>query len=124
MTGLHVAYALNIVILVPVALSTLITPQSILRVFEGKFPASDGLRVLVGSFWTAILICSITGLAYPKTMMPLLGFQVIYKASFLLLFAAPALARGDGHVIPVGMSLTFVAIILIWPVILWTNWNM
>ncbi len=112
MTGLTIAYGLNIAILVPIAVPT------IFRLFptdDGRFAESEGWRVLVGSLWLAILILSLLGLVWPLLYAPVLLLQLIYKSAWLLVYAAPRASRGDWRSIPWGIAASFLAIVLAWP---------
>jgi hypothetical protein len=117
---LRLAYAANIVILVPVALATVASEQAMTTVFEGKFAESAALRVLVGCLWTAILVCSVIGLFYPQEMIAILVLQVIYKALFLALVIAPMVGTAGLASVPTGLSISFALIVAIYPLILWS----
>ncbi len=117
-TGLlRVAYAANILILVPVVWSMFFSGGTA-GVFEGKVTDSEGLRLLVGSLWLAILLASVAGLAWPAIVAPLLMVQVIYKATWLATYVWP---HRDDPGIPVGISAVFLGIVLVWPVLLWLS---
>jgi len=87
MAPLLVPYIFNILVLIPVRLMTLLSGDAARRwVFQEKFPESAGIRTILGSLWTAILIGSVIGLFFPVAMSPLLLIQVIYKSLWLLVF--------------------------------------
>ena len=113
---LQAAYLANIVILVPVCWAMLSGPTTG-GVFEGKVAESDGLRLLVGSLWTAILIASIAGLVWPLVFAPLLLVQIVYKALWLALFILPLVRAGEAY--PAGITAVFVAIVLSYPFLFW-----
>ena len=115
---LRFAYAANILILLPVCYSLLLG-GGVPAVFDGQVADSSGLRLLVGSFWSTILILSVAGLAWPATLAPLLVFQILYKSLWLGLFVLPLLASGQASDIPRGVTISFVAIIIVWPLLLW-----
>lgn len=116
MTGLHLPYVANIVILVPIALGTLF---NLFPVSRGHFPESAGWRTLAGSLWTAILIGSILGLFRPVVFSPLLLLQVIYKTLWLLVYTLPRLLRNDpDRQIHWGISIVFTVIVLTYPIII------
>ncbi len=95
---LALPYCLNVVILLPVGLLTLLGGEAGNRwVFQGKFPESAGVRTLLGSLWTTILAGSCLGLAYPIVMAPLLLFQVTYKSLWLAVYATPRWLTGRGR---------------------------
>lgn len=109
---LRIAYALNILILLPIAIPTLF------RLFptdQNRFSESEGWRVIVGSFWLAILVCSALGLLFPEPMVAVLLVQLIYKSSWLLVYALPRAISGKWEEIPWGIALSFLALVLAWP---------
>ena len=116
MNPLLFPYLLNILILIPVATLTLFGGASgCRRVFQGKFPDSEGIRTILGSLWTAILIVSIVGMFFPVSMSPLLILQVIYKSLWLAKFALPRLLAGRGNEIPSGVAVSFAVIVATYP---------
>ena len=112
---LRLAYAANVVILLPVVWS-LFASGGTSGVFEGKVADSEGLRLLVASLYLAILLASLGGLAAPAVFAPVLLVQIVYKTVWLLSYVVLARQLQD---IPVGISLTFLAIVLTYPVLLW-----
>lgn len=116
---LRIAYSANILILLPVALATLLSARGAEAVIESKFSVETPYRILVGCLWSAILICSILGLFSPQRMVGVLILQVIYKALFLVIVILPLWQSKSIDAVPIGLSLSFAAIILVWPVILW-----
>lgn len=116
---LRFAYGVNILILTPVVAMLLTGPAS--RIFGPQTPDIPSLRLLISALWGAILICSVVGLFQPRPMMAILLLQVIYKATWIILYVVPA-ARG-GQAVPWGPAITFIPIIIIWPLILWMAWR-
>ena len=116
MTLLHVAYTLNILVLIPVVLLALLGGEAgNRRVFQDKFPESEGTRTIVGSLWTAILVGSCIGLFHPIQMSPILILQVVYKSVWLLVFVAPRLAAGRGREVPWGVTIVFLVVVVSYP---------
>lgn len=113
---LKVPYALNILILVPVCWSL---ASGTAGVFQGKVTDSDGLRWLLFSLWSAILLGSVVGLFEPVRMAPLLGVQIVYKALWLALFVWPLWRAGGTAAIPLGITAVFIFIVVVWPWFLW-----
>jgi hypothetical protein len=113
---LRIAYIANIIILVPVCWS-MFRSSGVSDVFGGIVENSEGLRLLVGSLWLAILGASIVGLAYPGPLRIVLLLQVAYKATWLISFIVPRLREGSP--VPTGISVVFAAIVLTYPVIFW-----
>jgi hypothetical protein len=115
---LKIAYVANILILVPVVHAMLLGGTTA-RVFEDRVADSAGLRIMVGSLWAAILLASIAGLGWPQFFAPVLLIQIVYKALWLVLFVAPVARRTGLTSIPFGISATFLAIVLTYPIIFW-----
>ena len=115
MAYLKLAYAFNLLVLLPIAVPTL------LRLYptdQGRFEESAGWRTLVGALWTSILVLSALGLYAPLRYSPVLFLQVIYKTLWLLVFALPRVLNGRAHSVPWGIAGTFLVIILVWPFII------
>lgn len=112
MLALRIAYAANILILVPIAIPTLLRLGD---AAQGRFDESAGWRTLVGALWTAILVLSLLGLRAPLVYCPVLLLQVIYKGLWLGVYALPRLCRGEGRGVPAGIAVSFAAIVLVWP---------
>lgn len=123
MNPLLFPFIFNIIILVPVGLLTLFGGATGCRwVFQDKFPESEGIRTILGSLWTAILLGSLLGLLFPVSMSPLLLIQVIYKSIWLSVFVLPRLLGNSGSDVPWGIALTFLVIVLSYPwVIPWAR---
>ena len=101
MNPLLFPYIFNLIVLIPVGFLTLFGGRTGLRwVFQNKFSESEGIRTILGSLWTAILLSSILGLLYPVPMSPLLLIQVIYKSLWLLVFVLPRLRNGRSSEVP------------------------
>jgi hypothetical protein len=114
------AYVLNILILVPVCYAMFLG-SGVAGVFEGKVQDSAGLRLLVGSLWLAILLASVAGLRWPGFFAPVLPIQIIYKATWLVVFILPSWL--NGQLFPGGISAVFLAIVLGYPLLLWLAWR-
>ena len=117
-TVLWLAYAANVVILVPVVWSMFVSGGT-QGVFEGKVADSPGVRLLVGSLWLAILLGSVAGFLAPRFFAPLLPVQVAYKATWLAAFVLPLAQREGWGAAPQGIATVFIAIVLAYPVIFW-----
>ncbi len=116
MKPLLLPYIFNILVLIPVCLTTLLgRAAGGRRVFQDKFQESAGIRTILGSLWTAILIGSVIGLFHPVSMSPLLLIQIIYKSLWLLVFVLPLLVRGQGNAVPWGVAGTFLFVVLTYP---------
>ncbi|MDW3195573.1 MAG: hypothetical protein R8G66_24570 [Cytophagales bacterium] len=112
MVPLKLMYAANILVAGWISITSLFNPTIAQKtVFSGSVAYSETIR-LVGALWGAIFILSILGMAYPKQMSLILLFQLIYKASWLIFVAIPAIQQEQPY--PKEMALFF----LIWVVIL------
>lgn len=114
---LRLAFAANVLILTPTFLALLRGSNT---VFEGKIANVDGLRHLMASVWFAILCCSVAGVLLPRPFEAVLVVQVIYKASFLAIYVLPLLMRQQPERVPWGLTTFFLAVIVTWPIVLWT----
>ncbi|MEL6650580.1 MAG: hypothetical protein AAFQ87_07245 [Bacteroidota bacterium] len=112
MIGLYLIYIANIVVAGWISITSLFFPQIAQRtVFEQAFAYSEAIR-LVGALWGAIFILSILGLFWPRQMSLVLFFQLIYKSSWLLFAALPAMMHNQPY--PKGMAAFF----LVWVIVL------
>jgi hypothetical protein len=115
MQPILLAYWVNIVVLVPIAVGT------VFRLFptdQARFEESAGWRVLAGSLWTGILVLSVLGLFQPMRYSPVLLLQIIYKSIWLTVYVAPRLLRGEATKVPWAMAGIFAAIVVIWPILI------
>jgi len=120
MVWLRVAYVLNILILIPVCASLFVCPEGKPpAAMEGKFTDSVGLRMLLFSLWSTVLLGSVCGLLYPFSLRGLLVFQVVYKSIFLVSFVRPRLSAWSS--LPAGLISSFVMIVLLYPLLLWRS---
>ena len=109
---IKLVYLANILVAGWISITSLFDPERALRtVFESTVAYSEVIR-LVGALWGAIFLLSIAGLFFPQRMSVVLLFQLIYKGSWLLVVALPAIQ--DGSPYPQGMARFF----LIWVIIL------
>ena len=112
MITLKIVYVANIIVAGWISITSLFSPKKAqLTVFENQFIYSEAIR-LVGALWFAIFILSILGLFFPEKMSLVLVFQLIYKFSWLLFAALPAMMNQQPY--PKGMAIFF----LIWVIIL------
>lgn len=113
MLPIKLIYIANIFVAGWISISCLFYPKlAQSSVFEGNFAYSEAIR-LVGSLWGAIFILSILGLFFPQKMSLVLFFQLIYKSSWLLFAALPAMINQQPF--PKGMAAFFVIWVLVLP---------
>lgn len=109
---IKIIYLANILVAGWISITSLFAPKTAqMTVFSNDFAYSEAIR-LVGALWGAIFILSILGLFYPQKMSVVLLFQLIYKSSWLLFAALPAVLNQQPY--PKGMAVFFI----IWVVIL------
>jgi hypothetical protein len=109
-------YIANIVVAGWISISSLFFPRMAHRtVFQGAFAYSESIR-LVGALWGAIFLLSVLGLFLPRQMSLVLLFQLIYKSSWLLFVALPAIVNNQPY--PKGMAMFFVVWVLILPCVI------
>ena len=125
-TLFRMAYSLNIIILIPVCLSLFfgINQHGFIAAFDYKIQDSPGLRFLILSLWFGILICSICGLFFPFQFWSILLLQIIYKAFYLVSFIVPLYLHSGLNAIPIGVTISFIFIMITYPIILFKFWSM
>ena len=113
---LRFPFAVNVLgLLAPV--KQMLTGTSTGDVFQGTLAESDGLRTLVGAVWCSVMFCSVLGLWRPKFMVPLLIFQVLYKAVWLGVYVVPRAQKGEAF--PTQLTVIFGVMVLVYPCVLW-----
>lgn len=122
-TLLRCAYGANILILAPVLAGLQYGPKTpVVAALGGQVTESEGLRTLVLSLWSAVLLLSGLGLLAPRPLWPLLAFQVIYKSIWLAPYVVPVARREGPGAAPWGPASVFMAIVILWPVLLARLW--
>lgn len=122
-TLLRCAYGANILILAPVLAGLQFGPRTpVVAAIGGRVTESEGLRTLVFSLWSAVLLLSGLGLMAPRLMWPLLAFQVVYKTIWLGLYVAPVVRREGPGAAPWGPASVFILIVALWPLLLARLW--
>lgn len=112
--ALRLIFFANIVVAGSAGAVCLVAPlRAAASVFENAFENSGAIRV-VGALWLGIAIVSAAGVFRPLAFAPILLLQFVYKTSWVLIVAAPALLAGEADSMPRSMSLFFLA----WTVVL------
>jgi hypothetical protein len=120
MTSLKIIYFANIIVAGWISISSLFYPKTAqTSVFEQNFVYSEAIR-LVGALWFAIFLLSILGLFYPEKMSLVLLFQLIYKSSWLIFAALPAMMNHQPY--PKGMAMVFIIWVVVLPFVI--PWKM
>lgn len=122
MTAIKLVYIVNIIVAGYIGITSLFFPKlSSTTIFQNAYSVTDIVR-LVGCLWLAIAVLSVYGLWRPLTFSPVLLLQLIYKGSWLLVVAIPAMKNNQTY--PSGMALFFLVWVLILPfVIPWSAWK-
>jgi hypothetical protein len=116
MIALKIVYFANIIVAGWISISSLFYPKiAQTTVFEQNFVYSEAIR-LVGALWFAIFLLSILGLFYPEKMSMVLLFQLIYKSSWLIFAALPALLNQQPY--PKGMAVVFIIWVVVLPFVI------
>jgi hypothetical protein len=116
MIALKIIYFANIIVAGWISITSLFNPQKAqMTVFEQNFVYSEAIR-LVGALWFAIFILSILGLFYPEKMSLVLLFQLIYKSSWLIFAALPAIQNNQPY--PKGMAVVFIVWVVALPFVI------
>jgi hypothetical protein len=119
MTALKLVYIANIIVAGWIGITSLFFPKlSTATIFQNSYQTTDVIR-LVGCLWLAIAILSILGLWRPIIFSPILLLQVIYKGSWLLVVAIPAIKNNENY--PSGMATFFLVWVLVLPFVI--PWN-
>lgn len=114
--ALKIVYIANIMVAGWVGISSLFFPKTALTsVFEGTFVYSEAIR-LVGALWFAIFLFSVLGLFFPQKMSLVLLMQLIYKGSWLIFAALPAVLNSQAY--PKGMAAFFLIWVLVLPFVI------
>ncbi len=116
MLAMKVVYFANVLVAGWISISSLFFPKIAHHtVFNSMFEYSEVIR-LVGALWGAIFLISILGLFYPRQMSLVLLFQLIYKGSWLLFAALPAMLRSQPY--PREMAMFFVVWVIVLPFVI------
>lgn len=122
MIAIKIIYIANIIVAGWISVTSISSPsKSALTVFQNAYQPTEVMR-LVGCLWLAIAILSILGLWRPISFSPILLVQLIYKGTWLVVVALPAIRNNQPY--PTGMALFFLIWVLVLPfVIPWTEWT-
>ncbi len=118
--ALRIIYVANVIVAGQIGLSALFTPtRAAVTVFQNAVAPSEGLR-FVGALWLSIAVLSMMGLLSPKPFSAVLVLQLMYKGSWLLVAALPAVRSGADY--PRGMAAFFVVWVLVLPWVIPWRW--
>lgn len=121
MIALRIIYVLNITVAGQIALSALASPKNAaLTTFGSAYQPTEVIR-LVGCLWLGIAVLSVLGLWRPMTFAPVLLLQLIYKGTWLLVVALPAIRSNTPF--PKAMAVFFVVWVVVLPFLIpWSEW--
>jgi hypothetical protein len=121
MISLKLIYIANIIVAGWISITSIFYPKTAsTTVFQNAYETTEVMR-LVGCLWLAIAVLSALGLWRPISFSPILLVQFIYKGTWLLIVALPAIK--NNQVYPSGMALFFLIWVLVLPfVIPWKEW--
>lgn len=121
MIALKIVYFANIIVAGWISITSTFFPRtSAVTVFQNAYQPTEVIR-LVGCLWLAIAVLSVLGLWKPISFSPILLVQLIYKGTWLLVVALPAIKNNQPY--PSGMASFFLVWVLVLPfVIPWSEW--
>ncbi len=122
MIALKIIYIANIIVAGWISITSIFYPKTaITTVFQNAYQPTEVVQ-LVGCLWLAIAVLSILGLWRPISFSPILLVQLIYKGTWLLFVALPALKNNQQY--PSGMALFFLIWVIVLPFIIpWSEWT-
>ena len=113
---LKIVYIANILVAGWIGITSLFNPKTaISTIFENAYTQSEYIR-LIGALWLSIAILSIFGLFKPLNFSPVLILQLIYKGSWLLVVALPAILNQNPY--PRSMTIFFVVWVVVLPFVI------
>jgi hypothetical protein len=116
MAALYLIYIANIIVAGWISVTSLFAPKTAAAtVFSNAYETTEVMR-LVGCLWLGIAALSVFGLWRPITFQPVLLMQLIYKGTWLLVVALPALRQNQPF--PQGMAVCFLIWCLVLPFII------
>lgn len=114
--GMKVVYIANVLVAGWIGITSLFFPkQAGMQIFSNAYPTTDVIR-LVGALWLAIAVVSGLGLWKATALSPVLLIQLIYKGTWLLVVALPALR--NGNTFPKGMAFFFLVWVCLLPFVI------
>ncbi|MEM0991993.1 MAG: hypothetical protein AAF847_04640 [Bacteroidota bacterium] len=121
MIGLRIIYILNIIVAGQIAISAIANPSYAAMTTFGKAYEPTEVMKLVGCLWLGIAILSVLGLFKPIIFSPVLLIQLIYKGTWLVLVALPAVRHSLPY--PKAMAAFFVVWVIVLPFLIpWKQW--
>ena len=121
MIALRIIYVLNILVAGQIAISAISSPKNAAMTTFGNAYESTEVMKLVGCLWLGIAVLSVLGLFKPITFSPVLLLQLIYKGSWLLLVALPAIKTASPY--PKTMAGFFLVWVIVLPFLIpWKTW--
>ena len=111
-----VVYLANILVAGWISWTCLFFPEKAVQtVFTNHLVYSEVIR-LVGALWGGIFVLSCIGLFLPYRMSLILLFQLIYKGTWLMFVAVPAMLQAQPY--PKSMAIFFFVWVLVLPFVI------
>ncbi|MEM6319707.1 MAG: hypothetical protein AAF960_18695 [Bacteroidota bacterium] len=121
MIALRIFYILNIIVAGQIAISAISSPKTAAMTTFGNAYEPTEVMKLVGCLWLSIAVLSILGLFKPILFSPVLLIQFIYKGTWLLVIALPAIRNNELY--PKTMAIFFLVWVLSIPFLIpWKSW--
>lgn len=116
MTPIKLVYLANILVAGYIGITSLLFPKTASStIFQASYQTTDVIR-LVGCLWLAIAVLSVFGVWRPLNFSPVLVLQLIYKASWLLIVAIPAIKNNQNY--PSSMAAFFLVWVIVLPFVI------
>jgi hypothetical protein len=116
MISLYLVYTANCIVAGWIGITALFFPKTAAAtIFQQAYIATDVIR-LVGSLWLSIAVVSLLGFWRPLAFSPVLVLQLIYKGTWLLVVALPAIKSQQAY--PTGMAGFFLVWVLVLPLVI------
>ncbi len=122
MNALKIIYIANVIVAGSIGIRSVVSPKSAAAaVFQNVYQPSEVMR-LVGCLWLSIAVLSALGMWRPVAFSPILLVQLIYKGTWLMVVALPAIRNNEPF--PSGMAVFFLVWVVVLPFIIpWAQWQ-
>ncbi len=116
MTVVKLVYIANIIVAGCIGITSLFNPKlAAASVFTNAYLSTEVMR-LVGCLWLGIAVLSFFGLWQPMIFSPVLLLQLIYKGTWLLVVALPAIRTHQPY--PTAMAVFFLLWVIVLPFVI------
>lgn len=115
---LEIAYAANILVVAPMAYVMFFRENGVEIIFGPHITMSDGVRKLIASMWTAVVLLSLAGLEWERTFVALIVFEITYKIVFFATYVIPLALAGRQEEIPRFLTIVFGSSLIAFPILI------